>query len=150
MTQQEFFDNISNFRCLDSYINLSEQDKAFFNDLFMVLIKGPINWSNKKLSNFFRQPESTIEKRLKRLDKAKMIYRECSRYKDQFGEWKVADRIIKLHPKYFDFNYDAFTHKIYIDYLLYKEMPDTLKKLLNMDHEEFKEFAKKITSVKGD
>ena len=65
---KERFDSLI-YTDFESYIALSDGDKEFFDKLFKVLIYyGEINWSNRKLSELLGTSESTLEKRLSRLE----------------------------------------------------------------------------------
>ena len=103
---------------------------------------GEISWSNNKLCELLGENESTLEKRLKRLEQAQLILREVS--KQCFnGVWKTVDRIIRLNPFHFQFNFNSFAHRIFVDYLFHKQSEPILKRYLEMPYEEFiKAFGK--------
>lgn len=140
-TQQKFDSLI--YKDFAAYQELSPGDKKFFDKLFDYLIYyGEISWSNNKLCELLGENESTLEKRLKRLEQAQLILREVS--KQCFnGVWKTVDRIIRLNPFHFQFNFNSFAHRIFVDYLFHKQSEPILKRYLEMPYEEFiKAFGK--------
>ena len=87
---KERFDSLI-YTDFESYIALSDGDKEFFDKLFKVLIYyGEINWSNRKLSELLGISESTLEKRLSRLEKSQLILRETSKQKE-YGKWRTVE-----------------------------------------------------------
>ena len=135
-TTKEKFDKMIYTDFVD-YQNLSDGDKACFDKLFEYLIyHGTITWSNEKLSSILGETESTLEKRLNRLEKANMIMRETS--KQCFnGKWKTVDRIIKLNPLNFQFDYNTMAHMVYVNYMFMKQTEKILNRYLAMPYDEF-------------
>ena len=135
-TTREKFESLV-YTDFEEYINLSDGDKEFFDKLFKYLIYyGEINWSNKKLSELLGTSESTLEKRLKRLEKSQLILRETSK-QCEYGKWRTVDRIIRLNPFYFQFDFNTMAHRIFCDYIFYQQTSHILKKYLDMPYEEF-------------
>lgn len=128
---------------LPAYDALSDGDKLFFDKLFKVLIKdGQITWSNSKLAAVLIETESTLEKRLKRIEDTGLIIRETSRI-CEFGKWRTVDRIISLNPDLFPFNYNSTAHNLFLQWMYIQSIEPTLDKILEMDYEEFqKKFGK--------
>lgn len=148
-TTRQRFDSLT-YKDLIDYVNLSEGDKYCFDKLFNVLIfQGSINWSNQKLANILGEKESTLEKRLKRLEQARLIVRDANKIRDEFGIWHTVDRTIKLNPVNFQFDFDTMAHRIYTDYLFHKQTEEILDRYLDMPFEEFiKVFGKiKVANV---
>lgn len=141
-TVRERFENFL-YKDLEAYEKLSASDKVFFDKLFNYLIYyGEINWSNRKLCDMTGENESTLEKRLKRLEKATLIIREVSKQCIN-GVWRTVDRIIKLNPFNFDFNYNTMAHRIFVNYLFMQKTEFVMEKYLSMDYEDFvKRFSK--------
>ena len=136
-TTKEKFDKITSYESFERYEQLSPGDKQFFDKLFHILIyQGSINWSNKKLSDITGESESTLEKRLKRLEESRLLIRETSKV-CEYGKWRTVDRIIKLNPFYFQFDFNSMAHKIYCDYIFHKQTEKILKKYLEMDFDKF-------------
>ena len=130
-----------------AYQELSPGDQLFFDNLFDVLIYlGPINWSNRKLSEMLGESESTLEKRLNRLEKAQLIWRETSK-QCEHGKWKTVDRIIKLNPFHFQFDFNTMAHKIFCDYLFHKKTSPILAQYLKMPYDEFIKVYGKVKVV---
>ena len=135
-TTREKFESLV-YTDFEEYINLSDGDKEFFDKLFKYLIYyGEINWSNKKLSELLGTSESTLEKRLKRLEKSQLILRETSK-QCEYGKWRTVDRIIRLNPFYFQFDFNTMAHRIFCDYIFHQQTSYILKKYLDMPYEEF-------------
>lgn len=97
------------YQRLDSYLNLIEADRLFFDKLFpMLLFNDNDIYSDKYLSNRFKNDLgkpmsiSTLQKRLKRLSDANLIVkkedRECID-----GKWTTTARHINLDPATFSF-----------------------------------------------
>lgn len=148
-TTRQRFDSLT-YKDLIDYVNLTEGDKYCFDKLFNVLIfQGTINWSNQKLANILGEKESTLEKRLKRLEQARLIVRDANKIRDEFGIWHTVDRTIKLNPVNFQFDFDTMAHRIYTDYLFHKQTEEILDRYLDMPFEEFiKVFGKiKVANV---
>ena len=136
MTTKEKFDTLI-YNDFAAYQELSEIDRVFFDKLFNILIfEGKITWSNDKLASILQKSVSTLEKQLARLEKSGLILRESSRYCDH-GIWKTAERIIRLSPAFFDFDFNSHAHRIYLDYLYYEQTRGILEKYLNMEYSEF-------------
>ena len=132
------------YKDFEAYQELSDGDKKCFDELFMILMyQGSITWSNQKLSSYLNESESTLEKRLKRLEEAKLITREVS--KQCFnGEWRTVDRIITLNQYHFDFDFQSMAHLIFTQYLFYKQTTPILEKYLELPYEQFKEVFKNV------
>lgn len=148
-TTRQRFDSLT-YKDLIDYVNLTEGDKYCFDKLFNVLIfQGTINWSNQKLANILGEKGSTLEKRLKRLEQARLIVRDANKIRDEFGIWHTVDRTIKLNPVNFQFDFDTMAHRIYTDYLFHKQTEEILDRYLDMPFEEFiKVFGKiKVANV---
>lgn len=131
------------YKNLPAYDALSEADKGFFDKLFKVLIKdGNISWSNNKLAAVLIETESTLEKRLKRIEDTGLIIRETSRI-CEFGKWRTVDRIISLNPDLFPFTYNSTAHQLFLQWMYIQSIEGVLEKILDMDYEEFqKKFGK--------
>lgn len=88
------------------YQELRESDQAFFDSLFILLYLKDINqeFSNKYLSSRLGMPVSTVEKRLRRLERAHLIMRFIARFKNKDGYWTTG-RTIKLDNITFAFLY---------------------------------------------
>ena len=138
-TVREKFDKFI-YKDFIAYQELSDGDKKCFDELFMILMyQGSITWSNQKLSSYLNESESTLEKRLKRLEEAKLITREVSKQCDINGNWRTVDRIITLNQYHFDFDFSTMAHQIFTQYLFYKQTTKILEKYLELPYEEFKE-----------
>ena len=75
-----------------------EADKVFFDNIFLcLLIDKVVVRSNKELAARFNMSESTLEKRLKRLEDAKLIIRSNVKTHEN-GYWEVLERAIELDP----------------------------------------------------
>lgn len=83
----------------DSYQELNEAEQNFFDQIFNILwFDEKIEHHNKFLAERLGYSVSTIEKRFRRLDRVKLIYRELYRMKNPVnGAWET-NRIIKLDP----------------------------------------------------
>lgn len=81
---------------LDCYKELRESDQEFFDNLFLLLLFKDANneLSNKFLSKRLDMPESTIEKRLRRLERAHLIIRYIAKTKKD--DYWITFRSIKL------------------------------------------------------
>ena len=126
-----------------AYQQLSDGDKLCFDKLFEILMyQGSITWCNSKLASFLSESESTVEKRLKRLEDAKLIDREVSKQCIN-GVWRTVDRIIKLHQYHFNYDFESMAHRIFTDYLFHKQTSEILNRYLEMNYDEFiKTFGK--------
>lgn len=147
-TTREQFDSLI-YTDFATYQALSETDRAFFDKLFyMLILNGKINWSNEKISKVFGEPVSTIEKRLKRVEQAELIIRENKKAQVE-GVWRTVERIIRLSPDYFGFDFNSLAYRLFCDYLFYSKNMKILNEILEMDYGEFKErFGKlKVTYV---
>lgn len=93
----------------EEYQNLQNNDKKFFDNLFLLLVVSTnVEYTNKFLSYRFNMPISTVEKRLKRLEWAHLIVRSVIRIKKEDKYW-VSVRTIHLDPKTFAFVNVAMT-----------------------------------------
>ena len=129
----------------DEYQSLSPGDQLFFDKLFNILIyQGEIKWSNKKLSAMLGESESTLEKRLNRLDKSRLIIRETSKIREH-GVYRTVDRVIRLNPFHFPFDFNSVAYRIFCNYLFHQQTEPILNKYLKMP---YKEFVKKYGEVK--
>ena len=145
-TTKEKFDSLV-YTDFEEYIALSDGDKVFFDNLFKYLIYyGEINWSNRKLSELLGVSESTLEKRLNRLEKSKLILREISK-QCEYGKWRTVDRIIRLNPFHFQFDFNTMAHRIFCDYIFHQQTAHILKKYLDMPYEEFIKVYGKVKVV---
>lgn len=83
----------------DSYLELNEAEQNFFDQIFNILwFDEKIEHHNKFLAERLGYSVSTIEKRFRKLDRVKLIYRELYRIKNPVnGAWET-NRIIKLDP----------------------------------------------------
>lgn len=117
----DFLDKANTFMSIyketDNYKNLREEDQKFFKSLFvLLLIYGDLTMSNKELAERIKKEEekngikvekpqsiSTIEKRISRLKKAKLItgYEEKEILN---GRWTTVKRHLKLDPVLFGFS----------------------------------------------
>ena len=145
-TVRERFENFL-YKDLEAYEKLSASDKVFFDKLFNYLIyHSEINWSNRKLCDLMGENESTLEKRLKRLEKATLITREVSKQCIN-GVWRTVDRIIKLNPFNFEFDYNSMAHRIFVNYLFMQKTEFVMEKYLSMDFNDFKKVYGEIKVV---
>ena len=81
----------------DGYQELKDEDKTFFDRIFTLLwINEDIFYSNKYLALKFGYGESTIEKKLRKIERSFLIYREVYR-EQQNGKW-ISQRRITLDP----------------------------------------------------
>ena len=83
----------------DGYQELNEAEQNFFDQIFNILwFDDKIEHHNKYLAERLGYSVSTIEKRFRRLDSVKLIYRELYRTKNPVnGKWET-NRTIKLDP----------------------------------------------------
>lgn len=143
MTVKEKFDSLiytDNY----NYQSLSEKDKLFFDRLFrLIIFNGEINWSNEKLSHILQEPESTIEKRLKRVEDAGLILREANRQRE-LGRWKTTDRVIRLNPGLFDFDFKSVAFKLFRDFIYYERVGSVLERIGNMEYDGFLKLLGKV------
>ena len=143
---QERFDNLI-YKDFAAYQELSPGDKAFFDKLFSYLIYyGEITWSNRKLSELLGTSESTLEKRLSRLEKSQLILRETSKQKE-YGKWRTVDRVIRLNPFHFQFDFNTMAHRIFCDYIFHQQTAHILDKYLKMSYKEFIKVYGKVKVV---
>lgn len=143
MTVKEKFDSLI-YTDYYNYQMMLEKDKLFFDRLFRIIIfNGDINWSNEKLSSILNEPASTIEKRLKRVEEAGLIIRECSK-QFEYGRWKTTDRIIRLNPAVFEFDFKSVAFKLFKDYIYYEKIGSVLEKIGTMDYDKFLEKLGKV------
>lgn len=83
---------------MPEYTSLREEDKKFFDNLFILLLFNEDKvYSNKYLSQRFNIPLSTLEKRIKRLARAKLISRKVMS-EIQDGKWITTARTLELDP----------------------------------------------------
>lgn len=139
---QKRFDSLI-YKDFVAYQELSPGDQLFFDKLFDYLIYyGEINWSNSKICVALGETESTLEKRLKRVEEARLILRETSKQYSH-GVWRTVDRIIRLNPFHFQFDFNTMAHRIFVNYLFHKQTEPILNKYLEMPYDEFiKAFGK--------
>lgn len=86
------------YKYMPEYLSLREEDQRFFDNLFILLLFNEDKvYSNKYLSQRFNIPVSTIEKRIKRITRAKLIRRTVS---NEFieGRWLTTARTLELDP----------------------------------------------------
>lgn len=89
---------------IPEYQELREEDRKFFDNLFILLLFNEEKaYSNKYLSQRFSIPLSTIEKRIKRLDRAKLIKRKVVNELQENGRWLTKERTIELDSVTFAF-----------------------------------------------
>ncbi len=101
---------ISIYKDTRNYMNLIKDDKEFFDDLFyLLLVFGDLTMSNKELGERLKPkdspkpiPVSTVEKRIHRLKKAKLITGWEERERAD-GRWITAKRHLQLDPELFSF-----------------------------------------------
>ena len=101
---------ISIYKDTSNYKNLIKDDKDFFDDLFyLLLVFGDLTMSNKELGARLKPtdspkpiPVSTVEKRISRLKKAKLITGWEERERSE-GRWRTAKRHLQLDPELFSF-----------------------------------------------
>ena len=101
---------ISIYKDTSNYKNLIKDDKEFFDDLFyLLLVFGDLTMSNKELGARLKPtdspkpiPVSTVEKRISRLKKAKLITGWEERERSE-GRWRTAKRHLQLDPELFSF-----------------------------------------------
>lgn len=135
-TTREKFDRLI-YQEFEAYQELSPGDKYCFDKLFEILMyQGSITWCNAKLSSYLSESESTVEKRLKRLEEAKLINREVSKQCIN-GVWRTTDRIITLNEYHFKFDFDTLAHRVFVDYLFHKQTEKILSRYLEMPYDEF-------------
>ena len=83
---------------MPEYLSLREEDQLFFDNLFILLLFNEDKvYSNKYLSQRFNIPVSTIEKRIKRIARAKLIRRTVSKEFTE-GRWITTARPLELDP----------------------------------------------------
>lgn len=135
-TTKEKFDSLI-YKDFVAYDELQQKDQEFFDKLFSYLIYyGEINWSNRKLSEMLGESESTLEKRLNRLEKSRLIIREVSK-QCEYGKWRTVDRVIRLNPFHFQFDFNTMAHRIFCNYIFHRQTAYILEKYLDMPYEEF-------------
>lgn len=144
MTVQEVFDAVD-YHNLEQYQTLSSGDQLFFDKLYKhLLINGEITWSNEKLASVLNCSESTMEKRLKRLDQAGLITRTRSNYLEYDGKWRTAERTISLNKEYFFFDFNSLIHKIYCDNFFYEQLGNSMDKVKKLPFKELKKMLKEL------
>lgn len=83
---------------MPEYLSLREEDQLFFDNLFILLLFNEDKvYSNKYLSQRFNIPVSTIEKRIKRIARAKLIRRSVTNEFTE-GRWITTARTLELDP----------------------------------------------------
>ena len=86
------------YKYMPEYLSLREEDQRFFDNLFILLLFNEDKvYSNKYLSQRFNIPVSTIEKRIKRITRAKLIRRTVSNEFTE-GRWITTARALELDP----------------------------------------------------
>lgn len=86
-----------------NYQDLKEAERDFFDQIFNILwLSGEMNLTNKFIAERFGYSPSTIEKKLRRIERANLIYRQISRFKDENERWQTL-RIITLDPVFKNF-----------------------------------------------
>ncbi len=86
------------YKYIPEYLSLREEDQLFFDNLFILLLFNEDKvYSNKYLSQRFNIPVSTIEKRIKRIARAKLIRRTVSNEFTE-GRWITTARTLELDP----------------------------------------------------
>ena len=80
------------YQNFDEYQDVNEADQEFFDGLFPVLwLDGHLNMPNKYLAERFGYQVTTIEKKLRKLERAHLIYRVVKRNKDDnTGKWNTT------------------------------------------------------------
>lgn len=75
----------------DEYQEVKETDQDFFDWIFPILwLDGHLDMPNKYLAERFGYSISTVEKTLRRLERAHLIYRNVLRHcNDQTGKWET-------------------------------------------------------------
>ncbi len=92
------------YQDLEAYQRLCEEDRRFFDNLFILLLFNESKiYSNKYLSQRFNIPVSTIEKRVRRLDRANLIKRKVENELKDNEKWITTARTIELDPVTFAF-----------------------------------------------
>ena len=94
MNQDVVLDKLKKIYMIDDgYQELSDEDKSFFDRLFTLLwISDDVFYSNEYLAIKFSMGKSTIEKRLRRMERAFLIHREIYRENNN-GKWTSQRRI---------------------------------------------------------
>lgn len=86
------------YKDMPEYQALREEDKRFFDNLFILLLFNEDKaYSNNYLSQRFNIPLSTLEKRIKRLARSKLIARKVSSELLN-GKWVTTARTLELDP----------------------------------------------------
>lgn len=92
------------YQDIPEYVNLREEDKRFFDNLFILLLFNEDKvYSNKYLSQRFKIPLSTLEKRIRRLDRAHLIKRKTVNELVDNEKWLTISRTLELDPVTFAF-----------------------------------------------
>lgn len=144
LTVREVFDQLD-YHEFAEFQSLTDNDKAYFDELYKILIiKGEITYSNAKLAEITNCKQSTLEKRLARIEKAGLIVREHAKQKDFDGTWRVVDRVIKLNPELFEFSFESVTHYMYCIYIFLQRITPSANKYFDMKYGDFKEFSKEL------
>ncbi len=110
----DFLEQANSFKSIyqdtSNYKNLIKEDKLFFNNLFvLLLVFGDLTMSNKEIGERLKPrgspkpiPVSTVEKRISRLKKAKLIIGWEERERTG-GKWRTSKRHLQLSPELFSF-----------------------------------------------
>lgn len=86
------------YKEFDSYQELDEATQNFFDQIFNILwIQETMNLKNSYLAERFGYSESTIQKKLKRLEEVNLITRQINRSQEPTGVW-ITTRIVSLDP----------------------------------------------------
>lgn len=100
---EDIFKFKETYQTFPEYDSLSSKDRRFFDSLFLLLIIKPgINITNEFLSKRFNIPDSTLQKKLKRLEDKHLIYRESYKVLKDKKYW-ITERTIVLDPIMFSF-----------------------------------------------
>lgn len=92
------------YQDIPEYVDLREEDKKFFDNLFILLLFNEDKvYSNKYLSQRFKIPLSTLEKRIRRLDRANLIKRKTVNELVDNEKWITTSRTLELDPATFAF-----------------------------------------------
>lgn len=159
MTVKEMLDEMS-YKQFPQYKDLSKEEQSFFDRIFpYLLVNGEIKDSDDALAAALGIPKSTIEKRLRALDNAKLIVRSHKRQNKGTVEnpvWRITDRTIILNRTLFPFfnlidkNY-GIEKNLYSIYTYLKQLSKQLGPILNLDVEDFETIKNnKIGGIKND
>lgn len=98
---------MSIYQDTENYQSLCSEDQKFFKRLFvLLLVFGDLTMSNKEIGERLKEekaiPVSTVEKRISRLKKTKLIIGWEER-KRTGGRWRTIKRHLQLAPELFSF-----------------------------------------------